>query len=315
MNFPRPASSSAPADGGTLFSISVVEASTGIAKETLRAWERRYGFPLPVRDAAGERLYSAQQLDQLRDAKRLIDRGARPGQIFINGTVDDSGARSLQSVASRGLDRFAEWIALLAAFRIDELAAAMQRELLRRGLPAFTCDVLAPCVRAVGEAWQSGQISVACEHLFTARVSALLQSALQSVPVQASRPAIICATVAGERHGLGLLMAQAMLVEHGLRGIDLGVDLPLGEIASAARDTRADRVMLSFSAHFNHRQVPSLLDELIVQLPDTVDLWVGGAGARSVRPGRRIRVAQRLEDLPGWVADWQFVHALSPVQK
>ncbi len=107
MNFAPSASASAPADGNALLPISVVEASTGIAKETLRAWERRYGFPMPVRDAAGERLYSAQQLGQLRDAKRLIDRGARPGQIFVNGAIDDSGAHSLRSVASRGLDRFA----------------------------------------------------------------------------------------------------------------------------------------------------------------------------------------------------------------
>lgn len=314
MNFAPSASASAPADGDALLPISVVEASTGIAKETLRAWERRYGFPMPVRDAAGERLYSAQQLGQLRDAKRLIDRGARPGQIFVNGAIDDSGAHSLRSVASRGLDRFAEWIALLAAFRMDELAAAMQRELLRRGLPAFTSDVLAPCVRAVGEAWQTGQISVAAEHLFTARVSALLQSALVSVPGAPSRPTILCATVAGERHGLGLLMAQAMLAEQGLRGLDLGVDLPLAEIAMAARAGGADIVMLSFSAHFNHRQVPSLLGELLAQLPDPVDLWVGGADARSVRAGSRIRVTHRLDDLPGWVADWQFVQARRAVQ-
>ena len=109
MLFPRPLTSSHPAEGDTLFPIGVVEASTGIAKETLRAWERRYGFPMPVRDAAGERLYSAQQLGQLRDARRLIDLGARPGQIFINGMLDDAGASSLQSAASRKLDASTNW--------------------------------------------------------------------------------------------------------------------------------------------------------------------------------------------------------------
>ena len=37
-------------------SIAAVERDTGLAKDTLRVWERRYGFPQPVRDAFDERL-------------------------------------------------------------------------------------------------------------------------------------------------------------------------------------------------------------------------------------------------------------------
>ena len=34
--------------------ISDVERDTGVAKETLRVWERRYDFPQPLRDPNGE---------------------------------------------------------------------------------------------------------------------------------------------------------------------------------------------------------------------------------------------------------------------
>ena len=34
-----------------LYSIGVVERDTGIDRDTLRVWERRYGFPEPVRRA------------------------------------------------------------------------------------------------------------------------------------------------------------------------------------------------------------------------------------------------------------------------
>jgi DNA-binding transcriptional regulator YiaG len=37
--------------------IAAVERDTGLSKDTLRVWERRYGFPQPARDGAGERLY------------------------------------------------------------------------------------------------------------------------------------------------------------------------------------------------------------------------------------------------------------------
>ena len=57
------------------FSIAGVERDTGLAKDTLRVWERRYGFPQPGRDAFGERAYGLQDVEKLRVIKRLLDQG------------------------------------------------------------------------------------------------------------------------------------------------------------------------------------------------------------------------------------------------
>ena len=53
--------------------IAGVERDTGLSKDTLRVWERRYGCPVPARDAHGERVYSQEQLELLRLVKRLLD--------------------------------------------------------------------------------------------------------------------------------------------------------------------------------------------------------------------------------------------------
>ena len=66
--------SAAPAQAGGI-SIAAVERDTGIGKDTLRVWERRYGFPQPLRDAFGERVYPAEQVEHLRLIKRLMDQG------------------------------------------------------------------------------------------------------------------------------------------------------------------------------------------------------------------------------------------------
>ena len=63
-------------------SISAVERDTGLSKDTLRVWERRYGFPNPMRDAFGERIYPLEQVDRLRVIRRLMDAGHRPGKII-----------------------------------------------------------------------------------------------------------------------------------------------------------------------------------------------------------------------------------------
>jgi transposase-like protein len=66
--------------------ISDVERDTGVAKETLRVWERRYAFPQPLRDPNGERIYPVEQVQKLRLVKRLIDLGYRPGKVIQHST-------------------------------------------------------------------------------------------------------------------------------------------------------------------------------------------------------------------------------------
>src|SRR3954469_2066717 len=61
--------------------IASVEQSTGIARATLRIWERRYGFPQPGRDARGERSYPDEQVRKLRLIADLMSQGQRPGRL------------------------------------------------------------------------------------------------------------------------------------------------------------------------------------------------------------------------------------------
>lgn len=63
------------------YSISAVERDTGIGRDALRIWERRYGYPSPVRGHKGERRYPLSQVQRLQLIRRLLDQGLRPGKI------------------------------------------------------------------------------------------------------------------------------------------------------------------------------------------------------------------------------------------
>ncbi|MBQ0841891.1 MAG: MerR family transcriptional regulator, partial [Paraperlucidibaca sp.] len=67
-----------------LLPINAVERETGVSKELLRMWERRYGFPAPQRDVQGDRIYPLAQVAKLRLLRRLIDNGFRPGKIMAH---------------------------------------------------------------------------------------------------------------------------------------------------------------------------------------------------------------------------------------
>ena len=68
--------------------IAAVERDTGLGKDTLRVWERRYGFPKPDRDAKGERLYPADQVEKLHIIRCLLDRGQRPSKVVGASTEE-----------------------------------------------------------------------------------------------------------------------------------------------------------------------------------------------------------------------------------
>jgi hypothetical protein len=48
------------------FNLKAVLRETGLAADTLRAWERRYGLPTPNRSAGGHRLYSQYDIETIK---------------------------------------------------------------------------------------------------------------------------------------------------------------------------------------------------------------------------------------------------------
>ncbi len=64
--------------GDSLYGIGAVAKMLGVAQQTLRTWEDRYGQVTPERTPGGQRLYSRDQVDQLLFVVQAIARGAQP---------------------------------------------------------------------------------------------------------------------------------------------------------------------------------------------------------------------------------------------
>jgi len=279
--------------------ISTVERDTGLGKDTLRVWERRYGFPKPARDQNGDRVYSSAQVARLRLMKRLLDHGFRPGKLCTASEQDL--AQLLASTLARatanpepGEDLVRQAVALIKANDSAGLRQALNQSLMRLGLQSFVLDIVAPLTHAVGDAWMNGELAVFEEHLFSEQMKSLLRQAIGNLPQEGGRPRILLTTLPEEQHVLGLLMAEALLVLDGATCISLGTQTPLLDIQMATRAHEADIVAVSFSAAFPARQVASTVKQLRQLLPTTVALWIGGAGVQRVS-----RLASSVVALPG----------------
>lgn len=272
--------------------ISDIERDTGLSKDTLRVWERRYGFPQPIRDAQGERRYDSEQLLRLRHIRRLLDGGHRPGRVVpltlaqLLELDTQGGPKRIQecvklsspdTVPVAGPD-LAQWMDLLRAHRHADLARAMQQWSLAHGLAALVREGIAPMNRRVGQGWLDGELAVYEEHLYTELVQRVLRAGLSQVADSraALAPKVLLSTVPGEAHSLGLLMAECMLVLEGCETVSLGVQTPLRDIVDAARSCGADVVALGFTSSLGPRDVRAALAQLRQQLPPGTALWTGG---------------------------------------
>ena len=270
---------SEPAGCGAI-AIAAVERDTGLSKDTLRIWERRYGFPQPLRDAQGERAYPSDQVEKLRLLKRLMDAGHRPGKL-VGLPIDALRSLGLGAGTPRAgqSDLPAPYAELLGGHDVGGLRRQLQQAMLAMGLDRFVTEHVAPLNAAVGEAWLRGEISVAQEHVYTEAVQLVLRQAIGSMPEPSGpAPRILMATLPQESHGLGLLMVEALLSLQGWRCISLGVRVPLEDIVIAAGLIGADIVALSFSGSFPAVQAGASLQELRRRLPAATAIWAGGSG-------------------------------------
>ncbi len=300
------------------FNISAVERETGLSKDVLRVWERRYAFPKPSRNENGERLYTAVEVAKLRAVKRLMDVGMRPGKIILCSQQElDALAESRIAPRSADLAPALERgiVAMLKTHDATALQQALANLLMKQGLQRFVLDTLTPLNRAIGDAWMRGELEVFEEHLYTEQLQVALRTAINAFPRQTGTPRVLLTTFPGENHGVGLLMVEALLVPEAVQCISLGVQTPLEDIRRAALAHKAHLVALSFSGAFPVRQASDGLATLRRQLPSNVTLWAGGEMTRRVR--KTLPGVLLIPDLPaviGALKSWR-AHASPSAQE
>jgi methanogenic corrinoid protein MtbC1 len=314
---------------GRHLSIASVERETGIGKDTLRVWERRYGFPTPGRDAFGERSYPQDQVDLLRVVKRLIDAGHRPGRILrlepfqIVALADSAASRGAGSTGARraeGRDgepgapaahdgsALSAFLDMIRRHDAPGLRQALGGALARMGAERFVSELVAPLNVAVGEAWSRGRLEVFEEHSYTEEVQVVMRHAIaQMPPPQAgSRPRMLLSTFPGEAHGLGLLMVEIICRLEGAPCVSLGVQTPVLDLVRAAQAHDVDVVAISTSGIQPLQQVSDALTELRARLPESMALWVGGNTlALRRRPVPGTELMPSLQDLADALRRWR----------
>jgi methanogenic corrinoid protein MtbC1 len=270
-----------------VYNIKAVSRLTGLLPVTLRAWERRYGMPIPRRGTQGYRLYSDYDVRTLMWLKTQIGSG-----LSISRSVDylselrsagkDPAAQDdlpLPIVHSTSLQSLeAEFTTAMC--HLDETAA---RDIMNRAVTMYPVervllDMMQPSLVHIGEAWHRGELPIASEHFASQFCVQHLHSTLHSMAAPSRSGLIVAACAPKELHQIGLLMLVTLLR---LRGWDvryLGADLNLERVEETLLPLHPDIFMISATRSETARELDCLPD-ILEKFSDPQPLIVLGGQA------------------------------------
>ena len=264
-------------------SIGAVERDSGIARDTLRVWERRYGFPLPTRNDKGERMYPLEQLRRLQRIRRLLDQGLRPGKVVALTEPDLERIEADLYPDHNADDMIEHIISVLQSGDVAQLDSELSSSYQQQGMETFITQTMIPLLKTVGERWAMGRLEIYEEHLLSEVLTRFLNSEIYLLQKTAKKPRVVLATLPGEEHTLGLLMVSALLSSRNISVVNLGAEVPLDQLTSAVERYEADILGVTFSGAYQYENIRSNINELRNSIPQGVDIWMGGEAVKRMR--------------------------------
>ncbi len=257
-----------------MLTIQQLSQELDIGIDTLRVWERRYGYPIPQRDYRGHRSYPPEQLEELRIIKKLQNLGLRPGKIFSMTPAQRKAELEKKSTSALA-DTTADIERLLAAHPA-ETRRILHRQMQQWPLERFIHDLALPLIQALDHGWVSNRISIAREHLISDILADLLNDRIRRNQPDKPLAHLLFLTINGERHKLGLYLSAVLFQNCGITCTVVHEDLPISELPDLVANLDADGIALSFSRHYTPARARQDLASLRQTLPDEIRIIAGG---------------------------------------
>lgn len=256
------------------YNIKVVLNKTGMAADTLRAWERRYGLPTPERTSGGHRLYSDRDIEIIKWLMKQQDEGLSISRAvdlwneqLASGSDPLAGAQKKQIAPPQGLNLEAtrrEWIT--ACFNYDTVAAEqiLNQAFAVHSIEIACTEIILRGLYDIGEYWYQGKASVQQEHFASGIATRMLDALINATPPPTRDETIILACPPDEWHALPLLLLNLLLRRRGWDVIYLGANVPIAQIEETIKVTKTSLVILSAQTLVNAvslREMVSMLNQ------------------------------------------------------
>ena len=244
------------------FNLKVVLKETGLAADTLRAWERRYGLPAPRRSTGGHRLYSQRDIETIkwliaRQTEGLsisravgmwneqIASGKDPLSAAVIQTVFPSARAAIYLPPETSLDTLrSQWLAACLNFNETDAEQALNQAFAIYPVEAVCTGVLQRGLSEIGIQWYENRVSVQQEHFASALAMRRVNSLLSAAPPPTRSQTVIVGCAPKEWHAFTPLLISLFLRRRGFNVIYLGANVPADQFQEMVAAAQADLVVL-----------------------------------------------------------------------
>ncbi len=279
--------------------IRTIARLTGIREATLRAWERRYGFPRPLRNESNYRVYSREEVENIRRVARLISEGLAVSEAIAQ--VRTTPVAELP-VRERLVERFWSAVMVLDGDEADRVLGEAQASM---DVESYCDTLLMPLLREMGT-----RLDIAREHLASALIRQRLRTLLQAGDARPEGPRVVLACPERDLHEGGLLALGLHLKQKGWRVTLLGADTPPEALQAACQQVRPELVALSCVRRREASELEAVLRASVAACAPAL-VVVGGPGAREHLKAIFSAGAQYAESPDELVALWQQARSAS----
>ena len=274
------------------YNTKAVVKETGVPADTFRAWERRYGTPMPHRTASGQRLYSERDVAIIRWLRDRTASGLTVSQA-VRLLASDDGMPEREPDLDPADWRKLQQELMDTLLRLDSSGAdaVLAQAFARFSLDDICLQLIEPVLVRIGEGWHKGTVSIGQEHFATGFMRRKLHALLNVYDVVSGHRTIVAACLPGEQHDVGLLILALALVRRGYRVVYLGADLPVEGLLPVVEQVRPDLVCLSAASVVTAEEV-GVVAEALHALPNAPIVVAGGRGLLHVEgtPDLYIRI-------------------------
>jgi len=146
------------------------------------------------------------------------------------------------------------------------------------GIRDIYLRVLKPCLYEVGRMWQTGRITVAHEHFFSAATQLIMSELYPRIHKQVvpDGRVAVATCVEGELHEIGLRMISDLLELEGWRTFYLGANTPALSVVEITREKKAHLLALSICLPSSGPALRGLISIAREKLGDEVKIVIGG---------------------------------------
>jgi len=242
------------------FNLKVVVNETGIAPDTLRAWERRYGLPMPDRTPGGHRLYSQRDIEIIKWLLSKQEEGLSISRAVglwkeLTTSGQDPISESLveitpviQTAAASGTNLEslrAAWLEACMDFNESAADQLLNQAFAMVPLETVCVELLQKGLFEIGEMWYHSAATVQQEHFTSALAHRRLDALIAAAPPPTRPQTVLIGCTPGEQHTFTALLLTLLLRRRGLKVVYLGANVPVQRFDQTVSTVRPQLVILS----------------------------------------------------------------------